>query len=60
MMRWSRSTRTASLCGPNRSYPVRLLLPDFEGNIQVNWIHRSKLADRPARSREETSHYTEL
>ena len=45
---------------PEQGYPMRLLLPGFEGNTQVKWVHRLKLVEGPANTRDETSHYTEL
>src|SRR2546430_6788362 len=45
---------------PEQGYPVRLLLPGFEGNMNVKWLRRLKLGDRPFHSREETSKYTDL
>jgi sulfane dehydrogenase subunit SoxC len=44
---------------PENGYPVRLLLPGFEGNSNVKWIRRIEAADRPFMTREETSKYTE-
>lgn len=43
-----------------QGYPMRLLLPGFEGNMQVKWLHRLKLVARPGETRDETSHYSEL
>jgi sulfane dehydrogenase subunit SoxC len=45
---------------PEQGYPMRLLLPGFEGNMSVKWLRRLKLTDAPVDTREETSHYTEL
>jgi sulfane dehydrogenase subunit SoxC len=45
---------------PEQGYPLRLLLPGFEGNMNIKWLHRLKLGDRPFYSREETSKYTDL
>lgn len=44
---------------PAQGYPVRLLLPGWEGNTNVKWLRRIELADRPFMTREETSKYTE-
>ena len=41
------SIRTASGCGPSNGYPMRLLLPGFEGNMNVKWLRRLKLIERP-------------
>jgi len=45
---------------PEQGYPMRLLLPGWEGNINVKWLRRLKVTDQPADARDETSHYTEL
>ena len=45
---------------PEQGYPLRLLLPGFEGNTSIKWLHRLKLADGPFQTREETSRYTGL
>jgi sulfane dehydrogenase subunit SoxC len=45
---------------PEQGYPMRLLLPGFEGNMSVKWLRRLKVTDAPADTRDETSHYTEL
>lgn len=40
-------------------YPVRLLLPGYEGNMNVKWLRRLELIDQPNMSRDETSKYTD-
>ena len=45
---------------PEQGYPLRLLLPGLEGNTNVKWLRRLKLADGPFETREETSKYTGL
>ncbi len=44
---------------PEQGYPARLLLPGWEGAMQIKWLRRMEFADRPFMSREETSHYTD-
>jgi sulfane dehydrogenase subunit SoxC len=44
---------------PEQGYPLRLLVPGFEGNMNVKWLRRLHLAEAPAFSREETSKYTD-
>jgi sulfane dehydrogenase subunit SoxC len=39
---------------PEQGYPVRLLLPGWEGNINVKWLRRLEVSDRPFMTREET------
>jgi sulfane dehydrogenase subunit SoxC len=45
---------------PSNGYPVRLLLPGFEGNMNVKWLRRLKLTSGPAMTKDETSKYTIL
>ena len=45
---------------PEQGYPLRLLLPGWEGNINVKWLRRLELSDVPFETREETSKYTDL
>jgi len=45
---------------PEQGYPMRLLVPGWEGNVNVKWLRRIKVLDRPAMTREETSKYTDL
>lgn len=45
---------------PEQGYPLRLVVPGWEGNINVKWVHRIKVSDQPQYARDETSHYTDL
>jgi sulfane dehydrogenase subunit SoxC len=45
---------------PSNGYPVRLLVPGFEGNMNVKWLRRLKLTSGPAMTKDETSKYTIL
>ncbi|MGY9006775.1 MAG: sulfite dehydrogenase [Alphaproteobacteria bacterium] len=45
---------------PEQGYPVRLIVPGFEGNMNVKWLRRLKIGDKPWFTREETSKYTDL
>jgi len=45
---------------PENGYPLRILLPGYEGNISVKWLQRIKLSDVPLMTRDETSKYTDL
>lgn len=40
-------------------YPVRLVVPGWEGNMWVKWIRRIEVTNEPVESREETSKYTD-
>ncbi len=41
-------------------YPVRLVVPGWEGNMWVKWLRRISVYDQAVESREETSKYTDL
>jgi sulfane dehydrogenase subunit SoxC len=43
---------------PSNGYPMRLLLPGWEGNANVKWLRRIKVLPGPTESRDETSKYT--
>lgn len=45
---------------PEQGYPLRLLLPGWEGNTNVKWLRRLKVLAGPAMTRWETSKYTDL
>ena len=45
---------------PEQGYPVRLLLPGWEGNLCVKWLRRLEFASEPWYCKEETSKYTAL
>ncbi len=45
---------------PEQGYPLRLLIPGWEGNTCIKWLRRLKLGRAPFMTREETSHYTDL
>jgi sulfane dehydrogenase subunit SoxC len=45
---------------PQQGYPLRLLLPGFEGNMNVKWLRRLKAVAEPTYARDETSKYTDL
>ncbi len=40
-------------------YPVRLVVPGWEGNLWVKWLRRIEVMNAPVESREETSKYTD-
>ncbi len=44
---------------PAHGYPVRLLLPGWEGNMCVKWLRRLELIAEPNMSRDETAKYTD-
>lgn len=45
---------------PEQGYPLRLVVPGWEGNVCIKWLRRLKLGTGPFMSREETSRYTDL
>jgi sulfane dehydrogenase subunit SoxC len=45
---------------PSNGYPIRLLVPGFEGNMNIKWLRRLKLGDKPWMTRWETDRYTQL
>jgi sulfane dehydrogenase subunit SoxC len=44
---------------PEQGYPLRLVVPGWEGSVSIKWLRRIKLGDKPWYSREETSKYTD-
>jgi sulfane dehydrogenase subunit SoxC len=45
---------------PEQGYPIRLMLPGWEGNTHIKWLRRLQVSDVPFHTREETSKYTDL
>lgn len=45
---------------PEQGYPLRLIVPGWEGVLNVKWLSRIELGPEPLMSRNETSRYTEL
>lgn len=45
---------------PEQGFPMRLVNPGYEGNTSIKWLHRIKVSDRPAHTKDETSKYTDL
>ena len=45
---------------PEQGYPVRLLVPGWEGNLNTKWLKRLEFGDKPWHTKEETSKYTML
>ena len=45
---------------PEQGYPVRLVVPGWEGNMWIKWLRRLEVGDQPWHHREETSKYTDL
>ena len=45
---------------PENGYPLRLVLPGWEGVTNVKWLRRLELREGPVMARNETSRYTDL
>ena len=45
---------------PEQGYPLRLIVPGWEGIVNVKWLRRLQLTAEPAMTRDETAKYTEL
>jgi sulfane dehydrogenase subunit SoxC len=45
---------------PEQGYPLRLVVPGWEGATHVKWLQRVVVAAEPYQSRDETSRYTDL
>jgi sulfane dehydrogenase subunit SoxC len=45
---------------PEQGYPLRLVVPGWEGNMWIKWLRRIEVGDQPWHHREETSKYTDL
>jgi sulfane dehydrogenase subunit SoxC len=45
---------------PAHGFPMRLIMPGFEGNLNIKWLRRLKFGDRPWMTRWETARYTQL
>lgn len=43
-----------------QGYPLRLVVPGWEGNTWIKWLRRIEVGDQPWYHREETSKYTDL
>lgn len=45
---------------PEQGYPVRLMIPGWEGNAQIKWLRRIEVSDAPFMTKEETAKYTDI
>lgn len=45
---------------PEQGFPLRLLTPGWEGNVQVKWLRRLHVTSQPYMTRDETSKYSDL
>ena len=45
---------------PEQGYPLRLVVPGWEGNVNIKWVGRLHVLDQPGMGREEAVTYTDL
>jgi sulfane dehydrogenase subunit SoxC len=45
---------------PEQGYPLRLLVPGWEGNVNIKWLRRLHVVDQPAMTKEEAASYTDF
>ena len=45
---------------PAHGFPMRLVMPGFEGNLNIKWLRRLKFGSEPWMTRWETARYTQL
>jgi sulfane dehydrogenase subunit SoxC len=45
---------------PSNGYPMRLLVPGYQGNMNVKWLRRLKVSATPMMTKDETSKYSLL
>lgn len=45
---------------PEQGYPLRLIVPGWEGNVNIKWLGRLTLVDQPYMTRDEAAFYTDL
>jgi sulfane dehydrogenase subunit SoxC len=45
---------------PGNGYPMRLVVPGYQGNINVKFLHRLKAIDQPAYTYFETKNYSQI
>ncbi|MEM7469479.1 MAG: sulfite dehydrogenase [Pseudomonadota bacterium] len=51
--------QNGELIRPEQGYPLRLLVPGFEGNMNVKWLRRLELGDHAWWTRSEVSEYAD-
>jgi sulfane dehydrogenase subunit SoxC len=44
---------------PSQGWPMRLILPGWEGNTQIKWLHRIELVDAPVWTKDESGLYAD-
>ena len=52
--------QNGELLRPEQGYPLRLVVPGWEGNVNIKWLRRIKVTSTPTMTKDETSKYTIL
>jgi sulfane dehydrogenase subunit SoxC len=45
---------------PEQGYPLRLVVPGWEGNVSIKWLRKLELIPVPAMTKDEAASYTDL
>ena len=45
---------------PEQGYPMRLVLPGYEGNMNIKWVTSLQVSPEPAHTKDESGEYTEI
>jgi len=45
---------------PEQGYPMRLVLPGYEGNMNVKWVTSLQATSEPAHTKDESGEYTDI
>jgi sulfane dehydrogenase subunit SoxC len=45
---------------PEQGYPLRLVVPGWEGNVSIKWLRKLELIPMPAMTKDEAASYTDL
>lgn len=45
---------------PEQGYPLRLVVPGWEGNVSIKWLSRLELVNQPYMTRDEAAFYTDF
>ncbi len=45
---------------PEQGYPMRLVVPGWQGNLWVKWLRRIEVGDQPWAAKDEALHYVDL
>lgn len=45
---------------PEQGYPMRLVLPGYQGNMNIKWVTSLQIASQPAYTKDESGEYTDI